>query len=395
MNIGKFFRVNLKETGLADTPFGIGNSRLFIIVSMLVMFGLIMVFSATAISSDPSLTPNYQKFLRHLAHIGVSVFVMWAVSHVSIHWIQRYCKWLMGIGVVLLVLVLIPGVGVEINGSRRWINIGVATIQPAELTKILTIIFFAAYLSRYRHAVHTLRIWKPYFLVLGLVCLLLLLQPDLGMVLVIGATVSIMLFMAGARLMHILYTGSLAIAAVAVLILAVDYRRERLFNYLDPFNDATGSGYQLVQSLIAIGRGEWFGVGLGNSIQKLFYLPFDENDFLIAIVGEEMGSVGIIAIILLFVALMWTAFQLAQKCWAEEGDMFCSVLAIGIGFQISFQSIVHVGVNIGLLPTTGLTLPFISYGGSSMLSSMIGIGLLLAIERHIRHCDQRAMGGYS
>lgn len=393
MNIGEFFRTNSNDTGLAHMPFGIGNSRLFIIVSMLVVFGLIMVFSATAISSDPSLTPNYRKFLRHLAHISISVLVMWAVSHVSIHWIQRYCRWFMGIGVALLVLVLMPGIGVEINGSRRWINIGVATIQPAELTKILTIMFFASYLSQYRHAVHTLRIWKPYFLVLGSVCLLLLLQPDLGMVMVIGATVSVMLFMAGTRLMHILQIGSLVVATVAVLILAVDYRRERLFNYLDPFNDATGSGYQLVQSLIAIGRGEWLGVGLGNSIQKLFYLPFGENDFLIAIVGEELGSVGIIAIILLFVALMWTVFRLAQKCWTE-GDLFSSVLAIGIGFQISFQSIVHVGVNIGLLPTTGLTLPFISYGGSSMLSSMIGIGLLLAIERHVRHRDQRAMEGY-
>ncbi len=392
--MGRLFRPKSGETSLAYMPSGIGNSRLFIIVSMLVSLGLIMVFSATAISSDPSLAPNHQKFLRHLFHIAVSVFVMWAVSHVSIHWIQRYFKWLMGIGAALLVLVLIPGIGVEINGSRRWINIGVATIQPAELTKILTIIFFAAHLSQNRHAVHTLEIWKPYFLVLGSVCLLLLLQPDLGMVMVIGATVSIMLFLAGARLMHILYIGSAAVATVVALILAVDYRRERLFNYLDPFNDATGSGYQLVQSLIAIGRGEWFGVGLGNSIQKLFYLPFGENDFLIAIVGEELGSAGIIAIILLFAALMWTMFQLAQRCWTE-GDMFCSVLAIGIGFQISFQSIVHVGVNIGLLPTTGLTLPFISYGGSSMLSSMIGIGLLLAIERHIRLRDQRTMEGYS
>ncbi|MCY4148383.1 MAG: putative lipid II flippase FtsW [Gammaproteobacteria bacterium] len=393
MNIGKFFRTNMREAALTETPFVIGNSRLFIIVSMLVIVGLVMVFSATAISSDSSLTTNYHKFLRHLAHISVSVLAMWAVSHVSIHWLQRYCKWLMGIGAALLAVVLIPGIGVEINGSRRWINIGVAMIQPAEFAKISTIVFFAAYLSQYRHAVHAFRIWKPYFLVLGLVCLLLLLQPDLGMVMVIGATVSIMLFMAGARLVHIIFMGSLAAAAAAVLILAVDYRRERLFNYLDPFNDATGSGYQLVQSLIAIGRGEWFGVGLGNSIQKLFYLPFGENDFLIAIIGEELGSVGIIAIILMFSALMWTVFQLAQKCWTQ-GDMFCSVLAVGIGFQISFQSIVHVGVNIGMLPTTGLTLPFISYGGSSMLSSMIGIGLLLAIERHVSHQDQRAMEGY-
>ncbi|MCY4050209.1 MAG: putative lipid II flippase FtsW [Gammaproteobacteria bacterium] len=393
MNRLKFTRLSLGEVSLAGTFSGIVSSYLFMIVSVLMVFGLIMVFSATAISSDQSLAANYQKFLRHLGHIAVSVLVMWIVSHVRLDWIQYHSKRFMGIGIVLLILVLIPGIGVEINGSLRWIDIGVARVQPAELTKIMTIIFFAAYLSQHRHIVQTLRIWKPFFLVLGPVCLLLLLQPDLGMAMVITVTVSVMMFIAGVRLFDFFKFGSFCIVVIAILILAVDYRRERLFSYLDPFNDADGSGYQLVQSLIAIGRGEWFGVGLGNSIQKLFYLPFGENDFLIAIVGEELGSVGIIAIIFLFAALIWMVFQLAKKCWLQ-GSTFCSVLAFGVGFQISFQSIVHVGVNIGLLPTTGLTLPFISYGGSSMLSSMIGVGLLLAIERQVNNYEERTIENY-
>ncbi len=393
MNGLKLSRLHLSVARWAGASSGIGNSHLFIIVSMLMVFGLIMVFSATVISSDQSLVTNYQKFLRHLGHIALSVLAMWIVSHVRLDWLRYYSKWLVGFGIAMLVLLLIPGIGVEINGSLRWIEIGGARIQPAELTKIMTIIFFAAYLSEHRYIVSTLRIWAHYFLVLGPVCLLLLLQPDLGMAMVITATITVMMFIAGVRMADFLKFGALGVSVIAILILAVDYRRERLFSYLDPFNHADGSGYQLVQSLIAIGRGEWFGVGLGNSIQKLFYLPYGENDFLIAIVGEELGSVGIIAIILLFAALMWTVFQLAKKCWAQ-GNMFCFLLALGIGFQISFQSIVHVGVNIGLLPTTGLTLPFISYGGSSMLSSMIGIGLLLAIERQTRHWDEVVMEGY-
>lgn len=394
MITANFFRSSSKEIQVSDSSFGIGSSQLFMIVSLLMVFGLIMVFSATVISSDQSLTPNYQKFLRHLGHTAISLIVMWAVSHVSIEWIQQYSKWIMGVGIAMLALVLIPGIGVEINGSRRWIDVGMARLQPAELTKIVIMVFFAAHLSRHRHQVRTRRIWLSFFLVLVPVCLLLLFQPDLGMAMVIAMTISIMLFVAGARLMDFLIFGSLGVVAIAVLIVSVDYRRERLFGYLDPFNDPTGSGYQLVQSLIAIGRGEWFGVGLGNSIQKLFYLPFGENDFLIAIVGEELGSLGIIVIIMLFAALMWTVFQLARSCWSQ-GYMFCCFLALGVGFQISFQAIVHVGVNIGLLPTTGLTLPFISYGGSSMLSSMIGIGLLLAVERHIKCCSEHAMEEYA
>ena len=223
----------------------------------------------------------------------------------------------------------------------------------------------------------------PCAVVLAPVGILLLLEPDLGMATVIAVTVIVMIFVAGARLKDFAFILAASVAALAVLVLNVDYRRERLFSYLDPFNDALGSGFQLVQSLIAIGRGEWLGVGLGNSIQKLFYLPHGENDFLIAIVGEELGSVGIIAVLVLYAVLMWRIFELSRSSWTRA-DRFSSLLALGIGIQISFQAIVHVGVNIGLFPTKGLTLPFMSYGGSSMLSSMIGVGLLLAIERRLR-----------
>ncbi|MXZ79795.1 MAG: putative lipid II flippase FtsW [Gammaproteobacteria bacterium] len=364
---------------------GVELSQLLVVVALLMSFGLVMIFSATVMSSDQSLTPNYGKFLRHLAHIAISLLVMWAVSCVSIDRIERCSNYLMGLGIVLLVIVLVPGIGVEINGSRRWIDIGVAAFQPSELTKILTIVFFAAHLSRHQGRVHKPKVWMmPCAVVLAPVSLLLLLEPDLGMSMVIAVTVMVMIFVAGARLKDFAILLAASVAALAVLVLSVDYRRERLISYIDPFNDALGSGFQLVQSLIAIGRGEWLGVGLGNSIQKLFYLPHGENDFLIAIVGEELGSVGIIVVLALYAVLMWRIFRLSRSSWAHA-DMFSSLLALGIGIQISFQAIVHVGVNVGLFPTKGLTLPFMSYGGSSMLSSMIGVGLLLAIERDLRH----------
>lgn len=384
MSSGKSIRQDNGSILAPRSSHGIHNSHLLMLVTVLTVFGLIMVFSATVISSDQSLTLKYHKFFHHLAHIAISLLAMWAVSHLRIRWIKQQSKWLMGIAIAMLILVLMPGIGVEINGSRRWVDFGLARIQPAELGKILIIVYFAAYLSQHRQAIRTAEVWMHCLLVLGPVSVLLLLQPDLGMMVVVAATVGAMLFIAGGRILDFLKYGFACVAAMAVLILAVDYRRERLFSYFDPFNDATGSGFQLVQSLIAIGRGEWLGVGLGNSIQKLFYLPHGENDFLIAIVGEELGSVGIIAILLLFAALIWKVYQLARRRWAD-GDLFSCLLALGIGFQIAFQSFVHVGVNIGLLPTTGLTMPFISYGGSSMLSSMVGIGLLLAIERHAKH----------
>lgn len=390
MTILQSFRQDMRSSVGTRTPLNIKNSELFIIVTVLMAFGLVMVFSATVISSDQSLTPNYQKFMRHLGHAAFSLCVMWVVSHIKISWLEQHSKWIMGIGIGLLLLVLMPGIGVESKGSRRWIDVGLAQIQPAEFTKIMTLVFFAAYFSQHRPYKHAAKIWGPFLLGLGAICFLLLLQPDLGMAMVIATTVSAMLFAAGVQLRHFLTFGVGCAPVLAFLILAFDYRRERLFNYLDPFANAADSSYQLGQSLIAIGRGEWFGVGLGNSIQKLFYLPLGENDFLTAIVGEELGSAGIIAILLLFAALVWKAFQLSRRCW-KHAHMFGCLLALGIGFQISFQSIVHVGVNVGLLPTTGLTLPFISYGGSSMLSSMIGVGLLLGIERQLNDREQQSM----
>jgi len=284
----------------------------------------------------------------------------------------------------MLVLVLLPGVGVEVNGASRWINVGLFNVQVSELAKLFFIIYLASYLARHGEEVRTQisGFLKPIGL-LVIAAVLLLLEPDFGATVVLAAIVMGMIFMAGVKLFQfggVLGLGALLMAGMAV---SSPYRMKRLTTFIDPWADPFDSGFQLTQSLIAIGRGEWFGVGLGASIQKLFYLPEAHTDFVFAVLAEELGLLGVCTIIVLYAVLVWRAFVIAAQAVKAE-NFFASYLAYGIGIWFGLQSFINIGVNMGLLPTKGLTLPLMSYGGSSMVVMCAAIALLLRIDYETR-----------
>lgn len=286
-------------------------------------------------------------------------------------------------GLALLLLVLLPGVGHEVNGSRRWIRFGIMNLQVSEPARLCFIIYLAGYLVRRNKAVREqfVGFLRP-MLVLSLAAAALLAEPDFGAAVVLIATALAMLFVAGARIRDFLLFFLVAVAGMAVLAIASPYRMQRLTGFLDPWADPFNSGFQLTQSLIAIGRGEFFGVGLGNSVQKLFYLPEAHTDFVFAVYAEEFGLLGSLVLIGLFLALLWRVFKLAIRAFNAE-RFFEAYIAVGLGTWLGLQAFINVGVNMGLLPTKGLTLPLVSYGRSSMIVTMIAIALLLRIHHEL------------
>ena len=286
-------------------------------------------------------------------------------------------------GLALLFLVLVPGVGYEVNGARRWIRFGVLNLQVSELARLCFIIYLSGYLVRHNKDLREsfTGFLKP-MLVLSVACAALLAEPDFGAAIVLLATAMAMLFVAGARVRDFLVFFAAGSVAMAVLAVTSPYRMQRLTGFLDPWSDPYNSGFQLTQSLIAIGRGEWFGVGLGNSVQKLFYLPEAHTDFVFAVYAEEFGLAGSFVLIVLFAALLWRIFRLGVR--AIEWDRgFEAYLAIGIGTWLGLQAFINLGVNMGILPTKGLTLPLISYGRSSLIVTMMALGMLLRIHHEL------------
>ncbi|MDX1517017.1 MAG: putative lipid II flippase FtsW [Woeseiaceae bacterium] len=286
-------------------------------------------------------------------------------------------------GLALLLLVLVPGIGHEVNGSRRWIRVGAINLQVSEPARLCFIVYLAGYLVRRNKQVREqfVGFLRP-MLLLSLACLALLAEPDFGAAVVLMATALTMLFVAGARIRDFVLFFFVALIGMAVLAVAAPYRLERLTAFLDPWADPFNSGFQLTQSLIAIGRGEWFGVGIGNSVQKLFYLPEAHTDFVFAVYAEEFGLLGSVALIALFFALIWRVFQLSIRASRAE-RLFEAYIAIGIGTWLGLQAFINVGVNMGLLPTKGLTLPLVSYGRSSLIVTVVAIALLLRIHHEL------------
>ncbi len=362
-----------------------GNDRvLMATVAALLCGGIIMVYSASIATDSTTLALNVHHLWRQLIHVGLGALLLMAAALVKLEWLQRAARLLLALTLLLLGLVLIPGIGVEVNGSFRWLELGGVRIQPAEMMKIVVIIYFADYFARKREHLHEFKVGVVNVgLVVGVIGMLLFLEPDFGSTTVITASVAAMMFLAGVRFWHFCASISIAALLLATLVWVEPYRIERLLVIGDPWADPFNSGFQLVQALIAIGRGEWFGAGLGNSIQKLFYLPHAGTDFLIAVIGEELGAVGIFAVLILYALLLWRAFLIAGRA-LDDGDHFAGLLAHGLGLLIALQAAIHIGVNTGLLPTKGLTLPLMSYGGSSMLCNMFAIGLLFSIDRHTR-----------
>jgi cell division protein FtsW len=349
------------------------------IVMSIVLLGLIMVTSASvSIASQDTGQPFYyleRQLLLTLIGGALAAFLFCIRTEV----LERLSMPLLIAALVLLFVVLVPGLGHTVNGSRRWLHVLGLNFQVSELARVLVLIYLASYAVRRQEELRTTfaGLAKP----LGLVCLvgaLLLAEPDLGAATVLFATGFGMLFLAGARLRYVLAMAAIAAAAFVLLAVTSSYRLRRILTFLHPWDDPIKSGYQLTQSLIAIGRGQWFGVGLGESVQKLFYLPEAHTDFLFAVLAEELGLAGVVLTLSLFVALIWRSFHIARLA-AQSGLQFQSYLASGFGLWVGIQSFINIGVNMGVLPTKGLTLPLMSYGRSSLVVSLAWVGLLLRV----------------
>ena len=355
----------------------------FWLVSSLVLIisiGLIMVATASISAADKEFGDPLYYFWNQGQSIILGLFLILFFLKMPILYLQTLSRVLLIVAIALLVLTLIPGLGKEVNGSMRWIQLGTKSFQAAELVKFFIITYLAGYLVHHRESVQTelAGFLKPVF-ILAVISILLLKQPDYGSCVVLCATTLGMLFLAGAPLGRFFIWLPTFIVALACLILLSPYRMQRLMSFRDPWGDQYENGYQLTQALIAFGRGDWTGVGLGGGIQKLFYLPERHTDFIFSVLAEEFGLIGTILIIFLYLFIVWRAFMIG-KIAENTKKYFSAYLAYGIGLIIGLQAYINIGVNMGVLPTKGLTLPFISYGGNSMLVYCILFGVLLRIE---------------
>jgi cell division protein FtsW len=340
--------------------------------------GLIMVLSASSVSAYAQYGSSFLFFQRQAASAVVGTFALLLTSRMRYQAWQRLAAPLLASTVALLVLVLHPAAGVQAYGSSRWIAIGPVTIQPSEIAKLALVVFVATVLARKGSRVdEPWHLLMPLLPVTLLVCGLVVLQPDLGTAVILAGSVFLLLFAAGVRLRHLLVTSIGGGVVGAVLIFGEGYRRARLLSFLHPWADAKNTGYQLIQSLIALGSGGWFGVGLGNSRQKWMYVPNAHTDFIFSILGEELGLIGEIAVLLAFGVLLYGGIRVA----ARSPDAFGRLLASGIVAWFGLQIVVNLGAVTGLLPITGVPLPMLSYGGSSLVISLAGVGILISIAR--------------
>lgn len=354
------------------------DPALLAITLVLTLVGVVMVYSASAVVAGIRYHDSWYFLKRQLAWLAAGLLVMHLISKIDYTIWKKWSIPLLFMTAVLLVLVLVPSLGSAAKGARRWLHLGPINIQPAELTKFMAVIYVAAYLSKKQDQLaHFSRGLLPPLIVLGLLSGLVLLEPDLGTVVVMGLVVVTMLFLAGARIKHLGLLSLCALPAVAALIFGSSYRRQRVLEFLHSAKDPTGAGYQINQSFLAFGSGGPFGVGLGEGKQKLFFLPEAHTDFVLALVGEELGLVGSVAIVLLFGLFVIKGFQVAGRARHPFGRH----LAMGITMLVGMQALVNAGVVTGLLPTKGLTLPFVSYGGSSLVANLCGVGILLSISR--------------
>ncbi|GBG02550.1 putative lipid II flippase FtsW [Azospira sp. I13] len=349
----------------------------------LLALGLVMVYSSSIATAEGSKAfghhPTYF-LVRHGVFLAVALVAAAVAFQVPVKVWQELAPWLFLGGAVLLAIVLIPGIGRDVNGARRWLPLGVANLQPSELMKMFAVLYAADYTVRKMPHMHDLK--KAFLPMAGAMVViggLLLKEPDFGAFVVIISIAIGILFLGGmrARLFAVLFV--VLLAAFAVLIIVSPYRRDRLFGFMDPWSDAFGKGYQLSHALIAFGRGELFGVGLGGSVEKLFYLPEAHTDFLLAVIAEELGFVGVLIVVGLFAMLVQRAFAIGRQAVALE-RLYPALVAMGIGIWMGVQSFINMGVNMGLLPTKGLTLPLMSFGGSGVVANCAALAILLRVD---------------
>ncbi len=356
---------------------------LLAIVLALLMGGFVILASASISISDNATGNPFFYVQRQLLAAAIGAAAGFVCLFIPMQVWRSLGPLVLFVGLALLVVVLVPGVGHEVNGSTRWVRVGIMNLQVSEPARLCFLMYLAGYLVRRNKELREgfMGFMRP-MMVLSIACVLLLAEPDFGAAVVLLATAMVMIFVAGARIRDFLIFLLVAVAALAALAVLSPYRMKRITGFLDPWADPFNSGFQLTQSLIAIGRGEWFGVGLGSSVQKLFYLPEAHTDFVFAVYAEEFGLLGSLVLIALFLALLWRVFKLAMRA-ADAERFFEAYIAIGLGTWLGVQAFINIGVNMGLLPTKGLTLPLISYGRSSLIITMICISLLLRIHHEL------------
>ncbi len=355
------------------------NKFLLVVVIILSLFGALMIYSSSYVWASYKFNDPYKYLKAQLIFLIIGYILMLFVSNYSYHNYRKYSNIIFTLCLIMLILVLIPGIGSIRNGSRSWFGIGGFGIQPSEFTKLALIIFTSKYLTNNERNLKDIK--KGVFPILAILMLvfgLIMLEPDFGTGVVIVMTIVVLLFVSGVKMNFFIKIGVIGIIGVVILILIAPYRMERIISFVNPWSDPLGSGFQIIQSLYAIGPGGLLGLGLGNSIQKHFYLPEPQTDFIFAIISEEFGFMGVLIVSILFITIIYLGFKIAINC----EDKFGKYLAFGITFGLAFQALLNLMVVVGLIPVTGVTLPFLSYGGSSLLISMLSIGILLNISKH-------------
>jgi cell division protein FtsW len=378
------------RTSIGGTPrssasvMGVDKPLVWVIVALLI-WGLIMVYSASIALPD---NPRFAKYahthflMRHMFSLVIAVSVALLTFQIPVQTWEKVAPWLFVASLLLLIAVLIPGIGKVINGARRWISLGFMNFQPSELAKFAVLLYAADYMVRKMEVKERFfRAVLPMAVAIGVVGLLLLAEPDMGAFMVIVVIAMGILFLGGVNARMFFLIAAVVVLAFTMMVWFSDWRRERIFAYLNPWDEkhALGKGYQLSHALIAIGRGEVFGVGLGGSVEKLHWLPEAHTDFLLAVIGEEFGLIGVIAIISLFFWLTRRIMHIGRQSIALD-RVFAGLVAQGVGLWIGFQAFINMGVNLGALPTKGLTLPLMSYGGSAILMNMIALAVVLRID---------------
>ena len=380
MNFSKVFVLNKKNDAKkidGTTIF------VFLIVFALVAFGCLMVYSASFYTAVVRYGNEYFFLFKQLLGVGLGIFAMIFFTFFDYHLLKKFRYIILAVCVVLLILVFVPGFGVQSYGANRWVNFFGISIQPSELTKFALVLFLASYLSENHDKVKTFKGLMPALIVAGVLCLLVIIEPSMSVTMCLAFLTFFMLIIGGINKKHTLLFSSVAVMAVPALIIAEPYRMKRLFAFLDPWISPQGEGFQLIQSLYSLGNGGLFGVGLFNSRQKYLFLPFAESDFIFSIIGEEFGFIGSLLLILVFGILVFFLIKIGLNA----KDRFGCLLSCGVGILIAVQTLLNIAVVTGSIPPTGLPLPFISSGGTSVAVFMAGVGVCLNVHRKSREKD--------
>lgn len=355
---------------------------LFFAVIALLIFGVVMVYSSSAVSAYVNFNDSYYFLKRQIIWVTLGVIAMLLTLNVDYHVWRKLATPVLIFTLILLILVLVPGLGKVVNGARRWLGFGSLYLQPSEIAKLSMVLFSSASLARNQEKITAfIKGLVPQLFILLVVFGLILKEPDLGTALAIGGTIFVLLFTAGAKLSHLGSLGSVGVVGIIAAIILEPYRLKRLLAFSDPWSDPLNTGYHIIQSLYALGSGGLFGVGLGRSREKFLYLPEPHTDFIFAILGEELGFIGTITVILLFFLFAWRGFKIA----ISAPDIYGSMLATGLTTMIVMQALMNISVVTASMPVTGIPLPFISFGGSALIFTLIGVGILLNISRYVQN----------